>query len=148
MTELPLPKPEPRGPKPRRPIRRRSTQPRGLSEHRALVKVADKLWSQIVRATSLLCVRCRMRPTREAHHLIGRTKWPTRWLLENGAPVCHFCHATVGEDSEENRALAIRLVGLDRWEQLQITKHCKVKTDPMLAAVLLRIEAKKRGVDV
>ncbi len=89
-----------------------------------------------------------MRPTHDPHHLIGRKKWPTRWLLDNGAPVCRGCHMVVQQDSEENRALAIRLLGDERWEQLQITKNCRGKVDPMLAAVGLRYEAKKRGIDV
>ena len=153
-----LPKPEPRPPKPPKRVQRsrpstRRGQPRipdGLARFRDRVKVADKLWSVIVRWSlgRARCERCRMRPSHDAHHLISRTYYPTRWLIDNGAALCRGCHMLVTRDAEENRNLAIKLLGMKRYEQLLITKHCKTKVDPVMAAIGLRYEAERRGIRV
>ena len=151
----PAPKPEKRGPKPPRRIVRRRTRsrmPKGLAQHRELEKVADCLWREIVRAGAggdpgdKPCERCRMRPGHDAHHLVSRSYRQTRWLPDNGAFLCSNCHRIVGVDGEENRALAVRLIGAERWELLNVQKHFKVKPDPLAAAIALRYEAERLGV--
>lgn len=146
-----LPKPERRARKPRKRIPRRKAlrrMPAALSAHRQAEKDADDCWRFVVYARNGfgMCQRCRVRPGREAHHLVSRTKPATRWIPENGAHLCRYCHATVGELSEENRALAIRLVGLERWEQLNVTANCRMKTDAKLMAVVLWQELKRRNL--
>jgi hypothetical protein len=49
-------------------------------------------------------------------------------------------------DGEENRALALRLIGDVRWESLNVQKFFKVKPDPMGSAIVLRREAMLRGL--
>lgn len=137
------PKSEPSEPKPRKRIRRRagvrSRMPAGLERFRSHVKEADKLWSLIVRSrTTGWCQRCSIGRGHDAHHLVSRLYKQTRWLLDNGAHLCRGCHMLVGRDGEENRLLAIRLIGEERWEQLQITKHCRAKVDPLAARVVLQ----------
>lgn len=112
--------------------------PAGLERFRGQVKEADKLWSLIVRSrTGGRCQRCYWKPGHDAHHLVSRSYKQTRWLLDNGAHLCRGCHRLVGVDGEENRALAIRLLGVERWEQLQVTKHCRAKVDAVAAMVVL-----------
>jgi hypothetical protein len=147
-----FPKPPRRGPKPRKPLRRRwgrsrrGRLPPGLERFRELEKVADELWRRIVHAKSELCQRCGMRRATDAHHLVSRRYRVCRWLIDVGAHICKGCHMLVTVDGEENRALAIKLVGAERWEQLNIAKNCGAKTDPLAAAVGLKYEASKRGV--
>lgn len=95
-----------------------------------------------------MCERCHLRPVHDAHHMVSRTYRQTRWLVDVGAALCRNCHRIVGMDGEENRLLAHDLVGAERWEQLQVTKHCRGKVDPKAAAVMLRYEAEKRGLDL
>lgn len=109
--------------------------------------MADQLWRVIVRSSNgTRCQRCNMRPGHDAHHLVSRSYRACRWLVQNGAFLCRNCHRIVGMDGEENRALAIKLMGAERWEQLNVAKNCHVKVDPLEAAVGLRYEAQKRGI--
>jgi len=144
------PKPEKRGPKPPRRITRRRTRsrmPKGLAQHREIEKVADGLWREIVRAGAPRpCERCRMRPGHDAHHLVSRSYRQTRWLPDNGAFLCRHCHQVVTMDGEENGILAVRLLGVTRWELLHVQKHFKTKVDPLAAAVALKYEAERLGV--
>lgn len=141
-----LPKPEKRSRKPRSPIRRRFArrQPAALAEHRQLEKEADRIWSVIIRAQAPRCQRCNLRPVHDAHHMISRSYRQTRWILSVGAALCRNCHRIVGMDGEENRLLAVRLIGVERWEQLNIAKHCRAKIDPKIAAIVLWNELWRR----
>lgn len=112
----------------------------GRDRWKGLVLQADELWSKIVKAEHPICQRCGLRPAVAAHHLRGRTKWPTRWRPENGAALCNGCHRLVHADGEENRALGIRLLGsVERWESLVVQSNLSgVKTDPKWWIVILR----------
>lgn len=147
MTEMRFPKPAKRVPKPRRPIPRnyriRGSAP--LKRHRSLEELADRLWALIVRSTSRKCARCRWRLTAQADHLVSRRYRATRWVICNGAPLCAGCHRLVTSDTHEHVALALSLVGYQRWEQLNVAKHFG-KVDPATAVVALRYEVEKRGL--
>ena len=127
------PKPERRSAKARKPLPRvhvggkRSRVPEALAKHRSWEREADRLWSRIVRSLRIMCCRCGCRPVADPHHLISRRYRQTRWLVDNGAPLCKGCHMWVQADGEENRALALRLIGAERWEQLQTAKRCGAK---------------------
>lgn len=126
-------------PKPTKRSRsRRRRMPAGLERFRDHVKEADKLWSLIVRSRSGLCQRCFLRLGHDAHHLVSRRYKQCRWLLDNSAYLCRGCHMLVGQDGEENRALAIKLIGAERWEQLNIAKACRANVDPVAARVVLQ----------
>lgn len=152
----PIPKPARRGRKPRRPIPRvhaggrRSRVPRALAEYRAWEREADRLWREgVKRQAGGDGARCQfggcVRRGTQAHHLTSRRYRQTRWLLCNGAWLCGGCHLLVTQDGEENRALALRLIGEERWEQLQIAKHCRSRIDPRLAAIALRAAVRMGG---
>jgi 5-methylcytosine-specific restriction endonuclease McrA len=113
--------------------------------HRKLEQLADALWALIVRSTSPLCVRCHIRPTAQADHLVSRRYRATRWVISNGAPLCAGCHRLVTSDTYEHVRLAVALVGAERWEQLNVAKFCG-KVAPALAVVALRYEVEKRGL--
>jgi hypothetical protein len=145
-----LPKPARRAPKPRKRIPR-GAHPRGsrtpvaLQEHRKLVQRADLLWSFIVRQRSPLCVRCRLRGTADADHLISRRYRATRWNTEIGAPLCKGCHMLVTSDAAEHVRLGISVMGRDRWELLNLAKDAG-KCDPALAIMALEAEVRAKGL--
>lgn len=149
------PKPEKRGPKPRKAIPRvwaggkRCRVPEPLRRFAELEKQADRLWSLIVRSRDGACERCHTRPVAHPHHLIFRSRSKrTRWLIQNGAAICAGCHLAVHRDSEDNIALAVKLLGREGWDNLNEMKFMGPKPDPAMAVVLLREEAKARGLVV
>jgi hypothetical protein len=124
MTQLP--KPAKRGRKPRRPIRRLPPIAEANKRWRDLVKEADGLWRDLARMQpGDLCDRCRMRPWRDCHHLVSRRYFATRWDPENCARLCSGCHMLVTHDGEENRHLAIRMLGLERWQVMNGIKSSR-----------------------
>lgn len=143
---FPKPVRESRTPKPlKRGRRKRSRVPEALARHRALEQQADRLWSLLVRAKSPRCVRCHVKPVTDPHHLVSRRYRALRWELDNGAPLCRACHCDVGEDGHENRLLAQRLVGAERWETWQQFK-LYAKADPSIAVVALQALVRERGL--
>jgi hypothetical protein len=139
-----IPKPARRIRKPRKPIARkvipnvwrRSRQPDGLARHRELVKRADALWRECIHARGGMCQRCGVRPGVQAHHLVSRRYHGTRWIPQCGSLLCSGCHLLVGQDGEENRLLALHLVGPKMWSWLNVAKH-GTKTDIAMSIVLL-----------
>lgn len=115
----------------------RSRLPKGLGRFRDHVKAADALWSKIIRARTANCQRCKYKPGHDAHHLVSRRYKQTRWLLDNGAHLCRGCHQTVGIDGDENRRLALSLIGEEKWEKLNVTKNCRGKVDVLAAQIVL-----------
>jgi 5-methylcytosine-specific restriction endonuclease McrA len=146
MTEARFPRPEKRARKPPRRIPRNARiRQHSLTRHSKLEKLADDIWALIVRSTAPVCVRCKTRATAQADHLVSRRYRATRWVISNGCPLCAGCHRLVTSDTHEHVRLAVQHVGAERWEQLNIAKHCG-KVDPATVIVALRYEAEKRGL--
>lgn len=148
-----VPKPKPRGPKPRKPIKRgKRPQPRSIKEHRKLEKVADDLWARIVRSKSPTCAHCDLfgimpaKKTTDAMHLVSRRYRQTRWLLENGAPGARGCHHIMGFDQHLHVLFCEGYIGKAKWEQLNVLKHCRGKLDMKAIIVALEHEAAQRGL--
>lgn len=84
----------------------------------------DNLWSQIVRSrdgfTCVLCGKTRYQTQIDAHHIVGRSYYETRWLIENGTSLCKACHDRVGRLPREQEHLIKKTIGKDREEQLEI----------------------------
>ena len=147
MSIQPLEKPASRGPKPKVRIPRNARiRQHSLTRHSKLEKLADDLWALIVRSTAARCARCRLRPVQQADHLVSRRYRATRWVISNGCPLCAGCHRLVTSDTQEHVLLALQHVGAERWEQLNIAKHCG-KVDPATAIVALRYEVEKQGLE-
>lgn len=145
-----LPKPERRGPRPRKPIRRgprkRNRTPEPLLRHRKLEERADRLWSFVVRHKSPVCIRCHTRPTAQADHLISRRYRVTRWQIANGAPLCAGCHRLLTSDHEMHVQVARRYMGAEVYEGCYRAAQVGGKVDPALAAVALEQEIRDRGL--
>lgn len=133
--------------------------PAGLARYRLAVEAADALWEKAqhaglyIDANGLIrvlpdrrCRHCRMKPWSDAHHLVTRTHHKVRWRIECGAMLCRGCHDLVGRDSHENEALAVKLLGSERWEQLNVAANMKAKADPYMAAVVLREILDRAGI--
>jgi hypothetical protein len=122
-------------------VRKSKTMPKGLYNHRMLVKEADGLWRQIIhnKAVNGCCARCgEPSQSLQAAHNIGRTNHHTRWEPSNGLPCCSFCHMMIDDDAEEKRSLFLRSIGEQEYERLQLMKRARGKTDMHLAICALR----------
>jgi histone H3/H4 len=122
--------------------------PRSCSRSKALDIQALALFSRVVRMRDSVCKRCSVRWSKEAHHLIPRSVRRFRYDVTNGAGLCWYCHKKVTEDGDENRALAMSLLGEYEWVRRQCLKGpCKV--DPAMAILILKAERDellRRGV--
>jgi len=77
----------------------------------------DNLWSEAVKIYwGRCCALCLESKPVEAHHIIPRRHFVTRWMIENGLPVCHGCHAKAHGYRMVDRIKT--RIGLGRWEEL------------------------------
>lgn len=63
-----------------------------------LSKVADKLWSQVVRLI-WKCEYCGKHKNLNAHHIFSRSNKKLRWSLINWVCLCSWCHVFSSEFS-------------------------------------------------
>lgn len=90
-----LAKPEKRAPRPRKRIIRTSRPAKVRKTPRSKLKrMADQLWSSIVRAAGK-CRICGSAERLQAAHGHSRTYMGTRWDLRNGWCLCSGCHMTM-----------------------------------------------------
>ncbi len=87
-----FPKPEKRAPRPRKRIARAKRPAKVRKTPKAkLRKIADKLWSHIVRAAGK-CRICGSTERLQGAHGFSRRYLGTRWDLRNGWCLCAGCH--------------------------------------------------------
>jgi len=60
-----------------------------------LVKLLDVEWARIVKRDGK-CRRCEKTSNLHAAHIFSRRSMSTRWDLDNGLPLCYFCHLRWG----------------------------------------------------
>lgn len=121
MTGLAFPKPEKRGPKPRKPIQgsgrpkrsgkripRVTQTPRGKEE-----AALNAMWSRYIKARDPICrlrFHCHGALTTDACHVYAKGPHPhIRWEIANGVGGCRKCHnhfdRSMTQDDRENWAL-------------------------------------------
>lgn len=138
MTEIP--KPEKRGPKPRRPIARR-TRPRKTAKRKGLTKTADKLFSILVRSAGTCWARgdgIACGGPLQCAHVVSRRYRAVRWRVANARCLCrdhHFFYTH--HPIEWERLIAFRAAG---WEVLNALKHEALRgAKPDMLAVIERL---------
>lgn len=89
-------------------------------------KYLDKLWRERVKSNAEgVCEVCG-RQGRNAHHIIGRKNYPTRFLLINGLYLCASCHMFNPKCSAHAtptifQAIIKKTIGTKRWNRLHKT---------------------------
>ena len=68
-------------------------------------KSCDKLWSKIIRSKGH-CEICRTTQNLEAHHIVTRSRIPTRWDVDNGICLCSKHHKFCTEISAHGNSIA------------------------------------------
>lgn len=135
----PIAKPTPRGPKPRRPLKRtaiaRSRTPIArkarvkrmkTGERATLRREAERLCSRITLTAHPVCECGCGRPSTEAAHILGKKAWPrVRYYLKNLLALAHECHVELREATVDltkpsaMRDLVFSLPhGRDSWESI------------------------------
>ena len=61
-------------------------------EYARLLKECDKLWKELVLRRDKNYDHYRQKPANQAHHIISRAYFPTRWLLINGVALAAGTH--------------------------------------------------------
>lgn len=129
-----LPKPEKRGPKPRKPIRR--TKPRrparmaGLFLWRQRQKLCDDLFSLYVRIRDgNKCRLCESTFRVQCMHLISRRYFGCRHLPENGWAGCARCHRRYTSDPLGWDALCEAAVGPVEWAKRKAEAQIPARPD-------------------
>ena len=133
VSGLAFPKPEKRGPKPRKPIQRsgrpkrsgkripRVTQtPRGKEE-----AALNDLFSRVIRARDEICriqLRCTPafeRYSQDAAHLFPKGAYPRlRWDLRNAVGACRDCHRHMTKHPAEWQGWIKSRLNVQDWEDL------------------------------
>ena len=83
MTRYPKPGPRKKRKKIKDPLEK---------EYADLLKYCDNLWKELVLKRDKNIDHYRMKPAQQAHHIISRYYWPTRWLLLNGLSLAKGSH--------------------------------------------------------
>lgn len=148
MRTLRFPKPEKRGPKPPKPLARRSKRitnklPAALGDHRERVKYANDLWRDLIRAKEPrgICPNCYQRPWHDAAHgFVKGSYFNVRFDLDNGIPLCRVCHRSVDSNHEAKTSLWTRYIGAERYEKLRLRAISRGKVEMSLVILLLEQE--------
>ena len=114
----------------------------------SLTKIADKLWSEVIRARDPLCVWCQIRPTRQAHHIFGRRSRSTRWALDNGVGICFGCHLRGHENPMDFHDRIRERMGAEKYDRLRAASKIAMKVDIQLQILYLRQYAKERELKI
>jgi hypothetical protein len=118
----------------------------GVKSTAALTKIADRLWSEVIRGRDPVCVWCRRRPSRQAHHVFGRRARSTRWALDNGVGICFGCHLKGHENPLDFHEHIRERIGPDKYDKLRITSKMAMKVDVQMIIFYLREYAKERKI--
>ena len=113
-----------------------------------LTKAADKLWSEVIRARDPVCVWCRTRPTRQAHHVFGRRSRSTRWSVDNGVGICYGCHMKGHENPMDFHDHIRSRLGADKYDRLRVASKIAMKVDIQMAIIYLQEYAKERKLKI
>ena len=114
----------------------------GKPNRRDLIKVADKLVSEIVRLRDgNKCQRCG-RPGNNAHHIFSRKYLQTRHVLENLILLCFACHIHIAHgEPEKFRDFIIQRIGHVAFDRLKMSAYMTgSKIDMEMVIVGLRAE--------
>ena len=90
-----IPKPEPRGPKPRRPIKRKGGKrtSRCRAQRKARLKDCDRVFSLLIRTRDdWTCKACGSIKNPQCAHIVSRRYRATRWDSRNAVCLCAGCH--------------------------------------------------------
>lgn len=88
-----------------------------LSPHAILRR--DRDFSLLVRERAgHRCQRCGVASGLHCAHVVGRSRWRTRWHPDNGVALCWRCHRWAHDHPLEAREWFAALLGPERWQAL------------------------------
>jgi hypothetical protein len=129
--------------KPIKPSRTKMGQLTGALNRRAARKKledqADELWRRLIyrKAVEGRCALCnKLRPLQAAHN-ISRGCHRTRWLVENGAPLCAGCHQLTGRDHAEHVRFFRSYLGDQVFDRLQFIRESRGKNPDLKLTIIL-----------
>lgn len=112
--------------------------------HRRLT--ADHLWSKLIRSLSERCVACRIRPTTDAAHILGKKAHPgVRWSILNGQPLCRICHDHYTRNPKAWTAWVVERLGEERLAHLRALSRLPGPTVEEALETLAGIEVRLRA---
>jgi len=117
------------------------------SKRRAIVRKLDKLWAEIVKIRAgYRCQRCGKKSNNlQAHHICGRRKYSTRWVIENGVALCAACHILVQENFVEASELVKKVLEKEVYEALKKRAEMVIKyTTNELEELLQMLEERRK----
>lgn len=112
-----------------------------------LIKIADKLWSEVIRGRDPICGWCRRRPTKQAHHIFGRRSRSTRWALDNGIGICFGCHLHGHENPLDFHEHIRGRLGAEKYDRLRIASKIAMKVDVQMTILYLRQFARDNNIN-
>lgn len=74
-----------------------------------------------------ICQYCGKKGT-QAHHILSRRHYGSRWLVSNGLFLCSGCHLFIAHrDYEKFRQRVIELLGEEEFERIKAIAYSVVK---------------------
>lgn len=119
--------------------RKKRTVKTGKPSRRDLIKVADKLISELVHQRDKhICQRCG-RPGNNAHHIFSRKYLSCRHLPQNLILLCFACHLHVAHgEPEKFRDFIIQRIGQSEFDRLKVSAYmtgCKIDIQAVIVGL-------------
>lgn len=105
---------------------------------KSIERELDLLWSKCVKKRAKnRCEICKDDTILHAHHIFTRTKYGTRWMLQNGVCLCPKCHRYAHENIsgfrnffnpiriEQLRSIALKTIKWDLEDLQKLKKEYK-----------------------
>lgn len=121
----------------------RRTPLRNRSKKHPIEHTLDRLWSELVRGAGA-CERCGRPEALQAHHVVKRRYKATRWDLNAGVCLCHFCHRWAEEHPKDFERWFIRSFGELALRRLRDKAHASTAGVRHHRKVLEELRAVKR----
>ena len=115
------------------------------------LKKLDSLWAEIIRNAAGRCEHCGKTQYLNAHHIFSRSKYVTRWDVDNGICLCSGCHTLSSDFSAHKTPVEFvewlyQYKGEDFINELRRKSHKTYKPDrDKIFKELTRIQ--KGGID-
>ena len=111
------------------------------TERQKIIKVLDKLASEVTyQRAGFQCEKCG-KPAKSAHHVFSRRYIVTRWNPDNLLNLCYSCHFHFFHSRvEEARDWLIRRMGEAKYQKLKIQALGRHKGKPDFKLIKLDLE--------
>ena len=101
-----------------------------MKKKKSKVKICDDLWRDAVKKRAgFVCEICGKDSRIQAHHVIPRTNYATRFMLENGCALCYRHHFYFAHKDALGFSDWFKKTRPDDYEHIESWRHSQIKNN-------------------